>query len=106
MQSPSRFPTSSPSGSGQAGILPSLAAQTGRTEQDLFGTYLTAVGRRTGGTTERTQAWESMLIVRILRTFEALPWLVTMADSPEVEGPDVAITRLGRDLTDCEFLAR
>lgn len=89
-----------------AGMLPSLAAQTARTEQTLFSTYLTALDHRTGQTTDQHRAWRSMLLVRVVRTFEALPWLITMADAPEVEAADAAVTRLGRDLTACEVIAR
>ncbi len=89
-----------------AGILPSLAAQTERSEQDLFGTYATAVNRRTGRTTDQNLAWKAMQTVRIVRTFEALPWLITMTGAPEVEAPDHAVTRLGKDLTESDLLAR
>ena len=88
-----------------AGILPDLAAQTHRTERDLFRTYLQAVDRRAGGTTDPGRAWTAMRIVRIVRTFEALPWLITMIDTPQVEAPDEAVGRLGRDLADAGLLA-
>lgn len=89
-----------------AGMLPWLAAQTARTEQTLFSAYLTALAHRTGRTADRNQAWRSMLIVRVVRTFEGLPWLISMADAPEVEAADAAIIRLSRDLTDCEVMDR
>ncbi|MFC7622119.1 hypothetical protein [Microlunatus sp. GCM10028923] len=83
-----------------AGILPSLATQTGRSEQDLFGTYLTKLDQRTGETTERRLAWDRMLTLRIVRTFESLPWLSSMTGTTGIEAPRSAIVRLAQDLAD------
>lgn len=83
-----------------ASLLPSIASQTGRTEQGLFNTYLDQLDRRTGETTDQRLGWSSMRTLRIVRTFESLPWLTTMTDTADIEAPEHAITRLGQDLAE------
>ncbi len=83
-----------------AGLLPSLSTRTGRSEQELFGTYLRRLDHRTGETTDQRLGWSTMRTLRIVRTFEALPWLRTMIDTAGVEAPEQAIGRLDRDLAD------
>lgn len=83
-----------------ATVLPWLADRTGRTEWELFDTYLTFLDQRTGATTDRRLAWRDVRTLGLVRTFEALPWLITMTGTPGVEAPDRAIARLGRDLAD------
>lgn len=89
-----------------AGILPRLATQTGRPEHELFDAYLSALHSRTGRTTDRRQAWSEMRLQRIVRTFESLPWLITMSDDPQVEPANDAIARLRKDLADANLLGR
>lgn len=81
-----------------ASVLAPLAARTGRSERELFDRYLRSFAQHAGGVPGRDTAWNSMLVVRIVRTFEALPWLWTMAGHPETEPPDEAVARLRRDL--------
>jgi hypothetical protein len=83
-----------------AGLLPFLASQTGRTEQELFGTYLKKLDRHTGEKSDLRLAWDTMRTLRIVRTFEALPWLISMTGTAGIEAPDRAIARLGRDLAE------
>lgn len=82
------------------GLLPFLASQTGRTEQELFGTYLKKLDRHTGEKSDLRLAWDTMRTLRIVRTFEALPWLISMTGTAGIEAPDRAIARLGRDLAE------
>ncbi|GAB3758242.1 hypothetical protein [Microlunatus parietis] len=83
-----------------AGMLPSLANQTGRTEDDLFRSYLAKLAHRTDETTDQRLAWSRMRTLRIIRTFESLPWLITMAGTIGIETPQHAIARLAGDLGD------
>ncbi|WP_152365746.1 hypothetical protein [Microlunatus speluncae] len=86
-----------------AGMLPSIAAQTGRAEQELFNLYLEKLDQRTGETTDRRLGWSRMLTLRIVRTFESLPWLTTMIDTAGIEAPEHAVARLGQDLIQADL---
>lgn len=83
-----------------AGLLPSLAGQTGRPEQELFRVYLAKLDRRTDKTTDPHLGWNQLRTLRIVRTFDSLPWLITMKGTADVEAPGGAIARLARDLAE------
>jgi hypothetical protein len=88
-----------------AGILAPLSAQTGRSEQHLFDSYLRALADHTGDQVDRAASWHSMLVLRIVRTVEALPWLITMPATPYVETAEQAVARLQRDLQQCALVS-
>ena len=75
-----------------AALLREMSAQTGRTQRELFGRYLRSLHALTGHAVDETPAWDEVRMVRILSTFEGLPWYVEVAGQPEVPDPlsDVA----------------
>ena len=86
-----------------ASILAGLSALTGRSERSLFEHYLAARRRRTGVGLDATVAWQDFLRVRVVTSFESLPWLIDVDESPSV--PDTAATVLARIAADVRQLA-
>ena len=79
-----------------AGMLAGLAALTGRSERELFATYLAMLP---GSAWPESEAWETMRMVRVVRSFQSLPWL---ANNPQIG--DRSVRTLADDLVALDLL--
>ncbi len=87
-----------------ATILTGLADLTGQGERALFGRYLAELTQLTGHRLDETEAWRELRLTRAVRTFQALPWLATLAD---VRAHQAAVMRqLDDDLAACSSFQR
>lgn len=80
-----------------AGVLNGLSAQTGREERELFAVYLHALRRHTGIMLDEFQARTDMRLVRIMRSFQSLPWLTELAGHPDVDSTPASAARTIHD---------
>lgn len=78
-----------------AGILHGLSHRTGRDERELFSSYLQYLNQLTGAALDEVEAWHELLLVRVVRTFQSLPWLIQ--DGGQQKQFE-AISGLNRDL--------
>jgi Phosphotransferase enzyme family len=86
-----------------AALVASLAEVSGRRQRDLFGLYLREFTALTGVTLPVRSAWAEVVAVRVVSSFEALPWLMEMADDPVVGfDPGSFARKLGADLAELE----
>jgi hypothetical protein len=76
-----------------AGVLNGLSAQTGREERELFAGYLHALRRHTGIMLDESQALTEMRLVRIISSFQSLPWLAEMAGHPDLDSTPASAAR-------------
>lgn len=67
-----------------AAILGGLAELTGLTQRDLFGRYRQAVARLDARRSEPERAWTELLAVRVVSSFQSLPWLIETLGNGDV----------------------
>ena len=82
-----------------ASVLRTLSVYTGRTEPDLFATYLRRLTAAGGGRLEVAGSWSELLVTRVVVQVEALPWMtadprLSAGDSVRTIAEDLAELRL------------
>jgi len=83
-----------------ASVLRTLSVSTGRTEPDLFATYLRRLTAAGGDRLDAAGGWPELLLTRIVVLVEALPWMIadqrlSPDDSVRTTAEDLAELRLG-----------
>jgi hypothetical protein len=83
-----------------ASVLRTLSTYTGRTEPDLFATYLRRLTAAGGDRLDAAGGWSELLLTRIVVLVEALPWMtadqrLSPDDSVRTIAADLAELRLG-----------
>ena len=77
-----------------ADVLDALVRLTGRDECDLVAAYVRAWMDRTGDVLDEGDVHAEIRLLRVMRSFESLPWLTEVAGHPEVTGTPAATARL------------
>lgn len=82
-----------------ASVLTGLTLLTGRDERELFATYLTRLAVHGAPQPHDTDAWHDLLLIRLSRDFQALPWLASSGNDHDVAMTTVEVTdRIREDL--------
>ena len=81
-----------------AGLLAPLAELTGTDESALTDTYLDRLADRTGHRLHGPEIHREIIAVRLMRTFESLPWWLGPDPPPSLEPADQIAARMVDDL--------
>lgn len=83
-----------------ASVLGGLRLLTGRSEQDLFATYLDRLPGHGGPRPPAAEAWRDLLLTRAVRDVQTLPWLASSVGDPDVATTATEVAdRVREDLT-------
>jgi Phosphotransferase enzyme family len=83
-----------------AALVANLAVLSGRDQRDLFGLYLSELTALIGVTLAVQLAWNELVAVRVVSSFQALPWLIETAGNAQVGfDPETFVRDLRSDLS-------
>lgn len=82
-----------------ASVLRTLSVYTGRTQPDLFETYLGQLAESGGTRLEVANVWSELLLTRVVVMVEALPW---MTADPRLS-PDESVRIIAEDLASLDL---